>query len=78
MNIQWKKVRDKRFVMNTSDQDCTISIKIQTLETQYSLTIKKRSTVQELKEKINEVRINININLNISLIIIHISYSQSL
>ena len=37
-----------------------ISLKIQTLETQYQLNIKRSSLISELKEKISEVKIQHN------------------
>lgn len=37
-------------------QSDEISLKIQTLETQYQLNIKRNSLISELKEKIAEVR----------------------
>ena len=37
-------------------QNEEISLKIQTLETQYQLNIKRSSLITELKEKISEVK----------------------
>lgn len=37
-----------------------ISLKIQTLETQYQLNIKRSSLISELKEKISEVKLQHN------------------
>ena len=37
-------------------QNEEISLKIQTLETQYQLKIKRSSLISELKEKISEVK----------------------
>lgn len=37
-------------------QNEEISLKIQTLETQYQLNIKRSSLISELKEKISEVK----------------------
>ena len=41
-------------------QNEEISLKIQTLETQYQLNIKRSSLISELKEKISEVKLQHN------------------